>query len=32
MMAGLGWSAQKALTGVFTSDVYGGSPEWERNL
>jgi integrase len=21
-----------ALTGVFTLDVYGGSPEWERNI
>jgi hypothetical protein len=21
-----------ALTGVFTLDVYGGQPEWERNL
>jgi integrase len=24
--------AGHALTGVFTLDVYGGSPEWERNL
>ena len=24
--------AGHALTGVFTLDVYGGQPEWERNL
>jgi len=24
--------AGHALTGVFTLDVYGGSPDWERNL
>jgi hypothetical protein len=24
--------AGHALTGVFTLDVYGGTPEWERNL
>ena len=24
--------AGHALTGVFTLDVYGGSPEWDRNL
>jgi hypothetical protein len=24
--------AGHALTGVFTLDVYGGSPEWERNI
>ena len=24
--------AGHAITGVFTLDVYGGSPEWERNI